>query len=250
MEGQQQHNPTGVAACWAGRRWRLPGWGSEARRPQRAGCTGQEAASPQRAGAADSSPEEDRQSRGERGTRAAARGPRGEPRKRGRGLLLGVRGCPARALGDAPGGSQPAVPEPSAAPPPRTASAFPAPALCEPPGVSASAPSWRPSGSVPLPALLRERPRRRGAPTLGPRRRAAGWSSRSRGPGPAASLRARRRDPAGAPGAAGVSRVTWRSGHVPRAGHVRGARGAEPEPARSRETRGGHVTARERSGLT
>lgn len=29
------------------------------------------------------------------------------------------------------------------------------------------------------------------------------------------SLRARRRDPAGAPGAAGVPRVTWRGGHVP-----------------------------------
>lgn len=48
----------------------------------------------------------------------------------------------------------------------------------------------------------------------------------------------------------GRARVTWRGGHVPRAGHVRGARGAGPEPARSRETRGGHVTARERSGLT
>ncbi|CAI9179033.1 unnamed protein product [Rangifer tarandus platyrhynchus] len=51
-------------------------------------------------------------------------------------------------------------------------------------------------------------------------------------------------------GIAGETCVTWRNGHVPRAGHVQGGRGAEPELARSRETRGGHVTARERCGLT
>lgn len=44
------------------------------------------------------------------------------------------------------------------------------------------------------------------------------------------------RDPTGV---VGVTRVTWRSGHVPWAGHVRGGRGAEPELAHSREIRGG-----------
>ena len=42
----------------------------------------------------------------------------------------------------------------------------------------------------------------------------------------------------------GETRVTWRNGHVRR------RRGAESELARSRDIRGGHVTARERCGLT
>lgn len=104
---------------------RLPSGGSEARRPQRAGCTGQEAASPQRAGAAGQQPRRGpavprrarNQGGGERPLGRAAEAAGG-------GFFWAACGCPARALWDAPGGSQPAVPEPSAAPPPRTAPAF------------------------------------------------------------------------------------------------------------------------------
>nr|CAI9712059.1 unnamed protein product [Rangifer tarandus platyrhynchus] len=226
-----------VQAPTRGPRRLLSGW-SEAPRPQRAGWTGLDGRLSAEA---------------RRGRTAVQRRGPGSPEARGgpgrgrealkEGWGSGGLGLPRNFRADAapPGpsgtvseGSQRALGEPSAAPPPRTMS---------PPDAEATSLQGTAAEAHPPSA-------RSGEPQSGPPA-AAGRTRRLRGQ---VTGRVPARPSLSATwdltGIAGETCVTWRNGHVPRAGHVQGGRGAEPELARSREIRGGHVTARERCGLT